>query len=650
MLSLYAPVFSPLTDEASQNIIEETGEEIVIGRGGQYIPLDIDDYYRIEKVSGLDEIWFVIKQSNPAYTSIQELSTLVDEDGRIYLVRKIDAGANDATVCAQLDMEDWKGRLLIDYTNGSNTALNTLMAVAPAGWTFINQAGIIGRRTVSGTYTPFDILMACLDVYGMYIRIDNSTRVITLYRQAPGNPSGAFATRQLNLRQINYKGTAEHETFATRLYAFGKEGLTFADINGGMPYVDNFDYSTRVVCAVWSDERYTDKQSLLEDAQRKIDAMSVPARSYECDVIDLKAVDPDKYNFLDFGLLTVATLVDDVRGTAINYQVIERTVYPHYPERNKVVFSDVPVSIQHQMVQIRDAIANPNSTFRQGQQALIDNATNWLTSSDGHVIAVQAADGSWKELLFLDTDSAETAKNVLRINNNGIGFSTSGVNGPYANAWTIDGNLIADFITAGSMSADRIHGGTLELGGIDNGSGSLIVYDETGRVIGRWDKDGIYASAGSFSGTINVADGAFSVDGYGRMSARNATIDGGTIHLTDTGSGIASIHVESEDYGESCSIYSDMVQIFGPSVFDDGAHESAKSIGMYHSNGMTLGSYTATDGECDLYAEPGGFFVRQKKLCVPMGYSTGTSDGITGTYTLGSRTVKIEGGIITSVI
>ena len=53
----------------------------------------------------------------------------------------------------------------------------------------------------------------------------------------------------------------------------------------------------------------------------------------------------------------------------------------------------------------------------------------------------------------MDTPDTATAKNVLRINTNGIGFSTTGVNGPYKNAWTIDGSLVADFITTGTINA-----------------------------------------------------------------------------------------------------------------------------------------------------------------------------------------------------
>lgn len=72
----------------------------------------------------------------------------------------------------------------------------------------------------------------------------------------------------------------------------------------------------------------------------------------------------------------------------------------------------------------------------------INSATAWLTSSGGYVVAVKNDDGTWKELLFLDSDDTETAKNVLRINENGIGFSSSGVDGPYTQAWTLDGKLV----------------------------------------------------------------------------------------------------------------------------------------------------------------------------------------------------------------
>ena len=77
----------------------------------------------------------------------------------------------------------------------------------------------------------------------------------------------------------------------------------------------------------------------------------------------------------------------------------------------------------------------------------ITNATAWLTNANGYVVAVHNTDGSWKELLFMNTNDPQTATQGIRFNNNGIGFwnkATDGGNvldGPYGTAWTIDGRL-----------------------------------------------------------------------------------------------------------------------------------------------------------------------------------------------------------------
>jgi hypothetical protein len=71
------------------------------------------------------------------------------------------------------------------------------------------------------------------------------------------------------------------------------------------------------------------------------------------------------------------------------------------------------------------------------------------------------------DILFMDTQNAETAVNVMRVGQSGIGFSHNGVNGPYESAWTIDGNFVADFITTGNLSASLIKSGTLDANLID---------------------------------------------------------------------------------------------------------------------------------------------------------------------------------------
>lgn len=465
--------------------------------GGKGYPIQNDDYYIREIPGGLNEVIFNISIWDELYPLLTEEANIREGDGQLYLIKQIDGGAQAAKVVCQLDLDEWRSEMLLNYTNGSATVNQTISGILPNGWTIQDRALLNIRRTVEGNYTPFEVVQACQETYGVQVQFDNKTKAITLFFAENEKPLGAFATRDLNLKEINYKGKSTN--FATRLYAYGKDGLSFASINDGKPYVDDNTYSSRVICAYWKDERYEVAENLLEDAKKNLAAIAVPQRSYDCNVVDLAATNPEMYGFQDFSMFSVITLIDDSKNARINHQVVERWNYPYYPEKNKVILSTVVPKIQSQIVQVQQQINNPNSNFQQIQQSKIDNATNWLTSADGYVIAVKDDNGTWKEILFLDTPSVETAKNVLRINTNGIGFSTNGVNGPYRNAWTIDGSLVADFITTGVLTANLIKAGVLQS---LNGASSINMETGEANLTGN----------GTF-GSIKIGDGAGNIAG-----------------------------------------------------------------------------------------------------------------------------------------
>lgn len=131
----------------------------------------------------------------------------------------------------------------------------------------------------------------------------------------------------------------------------------------------------------------------------------------------------EKYNSVDVGSVkaSLATTINDMNASMAS--AIEAT--------SERVYADVDTDVSDQ----------------------IANATAWLTSSGGYVIAVKNNDGSWKELLFMDTNDVQTAHNVLRINENGIGFSSAGVSGPYTQAWTLDGRLVIGGTNVPSITA-----------------------------------------------------------------------------------------------------------------------------------------------------------------------------------------------------
>ena len=92
----------------------------------------------------------------------------------------------------------------------------------------------------------------------------------------------------------------------------------------------------------------------------------------------------------------------------------------------------------------------------------IENATNLLTGgTGGYVVIGRNAAGQPNEIFIMDQPDTTQAVSVIRLNKNGIGFSTQGINGPYTNAWTIDGHLVADFMDTGTLSATIIKAGVL---------------------------------------------------------------------------------------------------------------------------------------------------------------------------------------------
>ena len=460
--------------------------------------LNIDNFYIDELWSGLDELVFDIPITDPAYKGILEESVI--EYGQPYLVKAIDGGGSVAKVKCQLNLDDLKEDMKVDYTNGSDTVAGTIEGVLPSGWIAVDHAFFTAKRTIeSDGATPLEIIQQCQETYEVVIRYDVKHKQIHIWDPDSFEPVGAFASRDLNLKEVNYKGKSSD--FATRLYGCGKDGLSVASINGGKPYVEDFSYSDKVISAYWKDERYTVAENLLTDMKKKLKELAVPSVSYSCSVLDLAKTNPELYGHQDFSLMQVIRLVDDIKGLSMNHQVVQYRRYPFYPEKNVVTLSTVAPKIQNTVKNLQLQIEKPSSPFRKIMQAAIDSATEWITGVDGgYVVLHQNAEGKPYELLVMDKEDISAAKSVWRWNKNGWGYSKTGYNGPYSMAATIDGGFVADFIVAGTMLCDRLKGGTLTAGGSSNGNGVIRVLNASGTEIGRWDVNGITAIKGKIGG------------------------------------------------------------------------------------------------------------------------------------------------------
>lgn len=514
--------------------------------GANWQTIANDDYYVRELASGLDEVVFNVSIRDPIYAYILEEAVMRDRDKNYYIIKQVDAGNDKAKVVAQINIDDFKALMYLDYSNNSDTVYNTVLGVLPTGWSCVDQSQKAMRRTVptSDTTTDYnvtawEIMQDCCDVYGVRFRFDNANKIVYIIDPDLYTSTGAFATRDLNMRSLNYKGKSDN--FITRLYATGADGMTFASINDGKAYVDNFDYTNKIICGYWSDERYTDPQSLLDDATAKLAEMARPAMSYDCDVLDLASTNPTMYGFEDFSLFNVVTLIDDAKGTRNDFQIVEKWSYPYYPVKNKVVLSSETPKLQTMVASIVNSISNPVSTFQQIIQSAIANSTALITGNHGGYVVFHdsTGDGYPDEILIMDTADISTATKVWRWNAAGLGYSSTGYEGTYGTAITMNGAIVADFITAGNINGALISAGTINANALSVQAQEAfdlrhdyLPYDAMTN-LNRWKKDGSYGEEYPITTTtITVGGEAYNAI---EIDATAVTHSGGRPYiLTDT--------------------------------------------------------------------------------------------------------------------
>ena len=444
---------------------------LTISNNGEQIPLNFDDYYIQEIYGGKDAAGFTLPLDHPDYQYLFEETPLIDtETKQRYLIKAIDEGQTTVNIKAELDLDELSRDMFLNYTNGSDTVVNTISKALPDGWAVQDHAYFNQRRTIElEAATPLDVIDACPDIYNVVFHFDNNARVIHIYNPDSEEISGVFLTDELNLKSVNFKGKSSG--FATRLYAKGKDSLTFADINGGKDYVEDFSYSDKVISVYWKDERYTIAENLLADAKKRLKSMAVPQQSYTCGVMDLararesqEGKNDNIYSFLEFKLYQNVVLLDRRRNRRITHTVAGIKRYPKYPEKNEVTLSTVAPSIQNSVKSIQTQMEKPTSTFNQIRQAGLETAGEMITAQLGgnYIVTMNPETQKPNGWAIMDTDNTETAMNVWRATLGGIGHSSNGFNGTPNIAFTMDGKINASMILTGELWANLIKTGKIQ--------------------------------------------------------------------------------------------------------------------------------------------------------------------------------------------
>lgn len=285
--------------------------------------------------------------------------------------------------------------------------------------------------------------------------------------------------------------------------------VDITSVNGGKDFIYDEDAVQRYGWIFrqhkWED--VTLPENLIKKARAYLEQSIYLSDVLKLTAVDLANVDVD-IKCLKTGYWT--KVISRPHGVDVMYILEDRTRNLQEPGKDTVslggTIATLSGSVAKSQKELSAKVEQLGQAATKGIDQKINNATQLISGGlGGYVVIGRSENGQPEEILILDAPTKANAKNVIRLNKNGIGFSTSGYNGVYRNAWTIDGNLIADFITSGTMYADRIKGGTLTLGGKDDANGIMNVLNSTGETVCLLDNQSLKVFGNMVTTDFNIA-------------------------------------------------------------------------------------------------------------------------------------------------
>ena len=207
-------------------------------------------------------------------------------------------------------------------------------------------------------------------------------------------------------------------------------------------------------------------------------------------------------------------------------------------------------------------------------QIAVSRATAAITGSRGGYVVLYDSngDGEPDEILIMDTASILTATKVWRWNSGGLGYSNHGYAGPYTTAITMQGEIVADFVSTGCLNANVIRSGVLLADLIKAG----VISDTTGNI------------------SINMTNGELSM-----------RVDNGqSIKLNRSG---LKLFDNNDNAVAAMGFYTDFNNQLKGTVRADQIKTDrayAKSLILLDSNGdPTIGGFTVVSGKTNITAD-----------------------------------------------
>lgn len=395
---------------------------------------------------------------------------------------------------ATLNMEELETKTWETFLAKDSSLRDTAnLALAGTGWR-VAECTVDKKRSMGlQNVTSKVILQKLCTVFMCEMQVDSKDKTVS-FKEKFGEDKGVYFLRGLNLRQLTLSG--DTYDFYTRIIPTGKDGLKITSVNGGKEYIDNFQFSKKIIPYIWQDTSYEDATALMEDAAEKLKDLSIPKKSYTVDVRDL-AYRSAKYNILEYGLGDTITLIDRKTGIRDKQRITKITEYPGNPDKNTCDIANTRETFDEIQSRLKEAASiieaaknldgsiNGNAVdkvttdqilgFKDGVESGIQNSGT-ISGIYGKIEATTAEIGTIRStyLQVTEADIKYATIDLANIKNGSIKTAMIDV-GAVNTAQIADGSitdakiveLTANKITAGTLSVER-----LEI----RGSNKSIVY------------------------------------------------------------------------------------------------------------------------------------------------------------------------------
>lgn len=277
------------------------------------------------EINGEDTLTFSIpyRDGKRSYIDNEKKIQIVDD---VYKVRTItdvkdSTGSTITQVYAEAEFYDLTFSVRKEEKKFDAETADVAMAYALAGteWS-VGTVNVSTKRTWTSTEkNALSILRSIANLHGGDLVFDCPNRLVHLLT-VNGKDSGALFAYKKNMKSI--ERVVDTRSLVTRLYAVGADGLTFADINGGKPYLEDYTYSSEVRISTLDCSSFTNPYQMKEFTAMRLAQYCKPTVSYVLNAMDLSVLTGYEHEAWNLG--DYVRVEDKELGLSVTTRIVRR--------------------------------------------------------------------------------------------------------------------------------------------------------------------------------------------------------------------------------------------------------------------------------------------------------------------------------------